>query len=189
MESSDGDLVRAVRLGQRAAFEELTQRHRPRIHRFLATMTGSDSAADDIAQDALQNAWQRLDQLGEPDRFDKWLLAIAVNRCRNWLRAEVQRAHDGDSALAAVADTGRRSALSSIVRRESAEQLALAVDRLPILLREAFVLFVVEGLPYAAIAEACAASENTLQVRVHRAKALLRQQLGAVVDTWWQRRD
>ena len=98
----------------------------------------------------------------------------------------MQRAHLGDDALAAVAER-RRSALSSLVRREDAARLALAIDRLPILLREAFVLFAVEGLPYAEIAAATGVAEGTLQVRVHRAKALLRQQLGAVIDTWWAR--
>jgi DNA-directed RNA polymerase specialized sigma24 family protein len=73
------------------------------------------------------------------------------------------------------------------VRRESAELLALAVDRLPIALREAFLLFQLEQLDYATMAEVTGVRENTLQVRVHRAKALLRHPLGEVVDTWWQR--
>ena len=187
MASSDGDLVQKAQRGDAEAFAALAEAHRPRIFRFLTTMTGSDSTADDLAQDALRAAFERLSQLDEPARFPQWLLAIAVNRCRNWLRAEVQRAHAGDEALAAVPAAGRRSALSSIVRREDAARLALAIDRLPILLREAFVLVHVEGLAYAAVAELCGASANTLQVRVHRARALLRQQLGAVVDTWWQR--
>ncbi len=74
-----------------------------------------------------------------------------------------------------------------MVRREDAALLALAIDRLPILLREAFVLFAVENLAYVEIAAITGATENTLQVRVHRAKALLRQQLGARVGTWWSR--
>jgi RNA polymerase sigma-70 factor (ECF subfamily) len=96
----------------------------------------------------------------------------------------VQRAHAGDDALATAAE-GRRSALSSLVRREDAVRLALAIDRLPILLREAFVLFAVEGMPYSEIAAATEVTEGALQVSVHRAKALLRQQLGDQVDTWW----
>lgn len=185
--ASEHELVVAARRGDRAAFGELAAQQTPRLRRFLATMTGSDAAADDLTQDALRSAWEKIGELADPDRFASWALAIAVNRCRNWLRDQVQRRHDGDERLAEVPDTGRRSALSSIVRRESAAQLALAIDRLPILLREAFVLFAVEGLPYTQIAAICDASENTLQVRVHRAKALLRQQLGAVVDSWWQR--
>ena len=179
-------LVQRARAGDKTAFAALAQAHGPRLVRFLQTMTGDDHVAEDLRQDALQRAMTNLPQLADPARFGSWLLSIACNRCRNWLRAEVQRAHAGDDALAGVAE-GRRSALSSIVRREDATRLALAIDRLPIVLREAFVLFAVEGMPYAEIAAATEVAEGTLQVRVHRAKALLRQQLGDQVDTWGAR--
>lgn len=185
-EPTDGDLVLRARAGDRTAFATLAERHAPRLTRFLVTMTGDEQVADDVRQEALQQAFTRLDQLREPAKFGSWLLSIACNQCRKRLRSDVQRAHAGDDALAEVAE-GRRSALSSLVRREDAVQLALAIDRLPILLREAFVLFAVEGLSYAESALVTDASEGTLQVRVHRAKALLRQQLGAGVDTWWAR--
>jgi RNA polymerase sigma-70 factor (ECF subfamily) len=185
MESSELHLVREAQRGDRDAFARLVELHRERLLRFLTVMTGDAAAADDLTQEALRLGFERLAQLQRPERFANWLLSIAVNRCRNWLRDEVQRAHEGDAVLAAVPDRSR-SALSSIVRRESAAQLALAIDRLPILLREAFVLFHVEGLPYVEIAELCLATENTLQVRVHRARGLLQKQLGAVVDTWWR---
>ena len=179
----DPALVRAAQGGERAAFERLFEPQRERLLRFLTVMTGDGAVAEDVAQDALRTAFEKIGQLERPEKFASWLLSIAVNRCRNRLRDDVQRAHLGDTALADI-PARARSALSSIVRRESATRLALAIDRLPILLREAFVLFHVEGLSYAAMAELCEASENTLQVRVHRAKALLKQQLGAVVDTW-----
>jgi len=185
--AAESQLVRRAQQGDAGSFAQLAEQHGPRLARFLQTMTGDNHAAQDIRQDVLQRAFTKLPQLADAAKFGSWLLSIACNRCRNWLRAEVQRAHAGDDALAGVAE-GRRSALSSIVRREDAVQLALAIDRLPIVLREAFVLFAVEGLPYAEIAAATEVAEGTLQVRVHRAKALLRQQLGDQVDTWWARR-
>ncbi len=185
-EPSETEQVLAAQRGERDAFAWLAARHGERLTRFLVTMTGDEAVADDVRQETLALAMQRLDQLREPAKFGSWLLSIACNQCRKRLRSDVQRAHLGDEALAEVA-AGRRSALSSLVRREDAVQLALAIDRLPILLREAFVLFAVENLGYAEIAAITAASEGTLQVRVHRAKALLRQQLGARVDTWWAR--
>jgi len=183
---ADAELLAAARGGDKAAFAALAERHGERLRRFLQTMTGDDHAAEDLRQEALRKALERLDQVADPQRFASWLLAIAVNGCRNFLRDEVARrarGGDGDAALDQLPDAGRRSALSSLVRREQAALLALAVDRLPILLREAFVLFHVEGLPYAQIAELTGVAGGTLQVRVHRAKALLRQQLGALVDT------
>lgn len=184
----DADFVVRAQGGDRAAFATLAERHGERLTRFLVTMTGDEHIAADVRQDALQQAMTRLAQLREPAKFGSWLLSIACNQCRKRLRSDVQRAHLGDQALAEVAE-GRRSALSSLVRREDEVQLALAIERLPILLREAFVLFAVENLSYAEIATITDASEGTLQVRVHRAKALLRRQLGARVDTWWARPD
>jgi RNA polymerase sigma-70 factor (ECF subfamily) len=183
---SDHDLVVRTRPGDPSAAATLAERHSPRLLRFLQTMTGDDHAAEDLRQDTMQRALTKLDQLADAAKFGSWLLAIACNTCRHHLRAEVQRRHAGDDALADVA-AGRRSALSSLVRREDAVRLALAIDRLPILLREAFVLFAIENLPYADIAAVTGATENTLQVRVHRAKALLRQQLGPTADTWLAR--
>ncbi|MBL8747736.1 MAG: sigma-70 family RNA polymerase sigma factor [Planctomycetes bacterium] len=185
-ERTDGELVELARSGDRDAFAELAARHAPRLDRFLCTMTGDEHVAADVRQEALHSAMTRLEQLREPSAFPGWLLSIACNACRKRLRSDVQRSHDGGDALHEVPEA-RRSALSSLVRREDAVRLALAIDRLPIALREAFVLFVVEGMPYAEIAAATGASENTLQVRVHRGKALLRQQLGAVADTWWSK--
>ena len=181
--TADEQLVRRALAGDVAAFATLAETNRPRLERYLATMTGDASAADDLVQEALRRAFERLAQLQQADRFGSWLLSIACNACRSWLRREVQRAHDGGERLDELS-APQRTALSSLVRREDMARLQLAIDRLPILLREAFVLFAVEGLPYAEIAAATEVAEGTLQVRVHRAKALLRQQLGAVVDTW-----
>lgn len=185
MACDDRELVLRARGGDRAALAELTQTHGERVVRFLQVMTGDPNAADDLAQDTWSTAVAKLDQVQAPERFANWLLAIAVNRCRNWLKREVQRHHHGGDRVGELAAPAH-SALSSLVRREDAVHLQLAIDRLPILLREAFVLHEVEGLPYQELAALCDATPNTCQVRVHRAKALLRQQLGPHVATRWR---
>ena len=186
---TDADLVARVRAGDAGAFGELAARHGARITPYLSSMTGDDAAAEDLCQEAVRLAFERLDQLGDPRRFGSWLLYIAVNRCRNHLRDAARRRGVGGDDVPEPVDVGRRSALSSVVARESAELLALAVDRLPIALREAFLLFHLEQLDYRTMAEITGVRENTLQVRVHRARSLLRHQLGDVVDTFWSRRD
>ncbi|MFN3240761.1 MAG: RNA polymerase sigma factor [Planctomycetota bacterium] len=183
MHGDPAELLARARGGEQAAFAELVAPHRERLQRYLVTMTGDEHTAEDVLQEGLRRALEKLDQLQQAERFGSWLLSIACNVCRSHLRREVQRAHGGDDLLQQMCDH-HRTALSSLVRREDAQRLRLAIDRLPILLREAFVLFAVEGLPYAEIAAATDVAEGTLQVRVHRAKALLRQQLGDVVDSW-----
>lgn len=55
---------------------------------------------------------------------------------------------------------------------------------LPIPLREAFVLRFVDKMDYAEMSKITGAAEGTLRVRAHRARTLLRDSLGLVVDTW-----
>ena len=85
----------------------------------------------------LAEIYESSGDLKKADRFGSWLLSIACNACRTHLKNQVQRAHGGDEAMPELSDH-HHSALSSLVRREDAAMLALAIDRLPILLREAF---------------------------------------------------
>ena len=166
--------------GDRAALEQQLVEHRERVQRYVATMVG-DADAHDLTQEAFRRAVDKLDALARPESLRSWLFAIAVNLCREHLRRGVER----ERTLVFDPAGLRSSVLSSIVHRESAAALALAIDRLPILLREAFVLQVVEGMVYSDIAAVTGATVAALQVRVHRAKGLLRKQLGAGVDTFW----
>lgn len=187
MTAADSDLVARMAAGDPDAPDAIADRYRDRIRRYFVTMIGDESAAEDLSQVALQRGFERIATLQDPARLRPWLFAIAVNLARAHLRDRLRRGdsvsldEDPDGPPAAA----RRSALSSVMHRESAAVLALAIDRLPVLLRESFVLHLIEGLPYDDIAEITGASPGTLHVRTHRAKALLRRQLGSVVDTFW----
>ncbi len=160
--------------------EKLTSFH-AQIERYIATMVSVPATASDLAQATFEKAIEHLGDLRDPTRMGPWLYTIAVNIVRQHLR----RAVNQEQSLEFDPLSLRGSVLSSIVRRESADVLALAIDRLPISLREAFALHVVEGLPFAEIAEITEVSIEALHVRNHRAKALLRRQLGSTVDTFW----
>lgn len=71
---SDADLVGAARRGSEAAFRQLALRHSPALRNFLRRVCRDHALADDIAQDALIRAWQRLDQLRDPAAFRSWLI-------------------------------------------------------------------------------------------------------------------
>jgi len=162
-------------------FEARLLEQRDRIERYIATMVADPEPVADLLQETLRKALAHQSALRNPERIGAWVYTIAVNLCRAHLRGSVQK----ERSLAFDPTALRSTVLSSIVRRESAEAVALAIDRLPILLREAFVLHVIEGLGYPEIAEITSSSSAALHVRVHRAKALLRRQLGSTVDTFW----
>ena len=113
------------------------------------------------------------------------IYGIALNKCRNHLRDRKRRAAPaGEGVLDDRAAKGR-GVLTSVIRHEMAEQLELSVGRLPAAMREAFLLRYVDGMDYPEIAAIIGTSEGTARVRAFRARALLREELGTVVDTVW----
>ena len=187
MDHSDEALVTDARAGQVAAFDELALRHRPALIRLATSLIGDADEAESLAQEALTRALALLDGYDARRPFGPWLGGILLNLCRNHLRDRARHARSVDPrqfAAMAAPEGLRRGVLSSIIRRETSEQTLCAIAQLPLPLREAFVLRFIEGMDYAEISQVTGLAPATLRVRAHRARTLLRDSLGSVVDTW-----
>src|SRR5215471_4014381 len=68
------------------AFLETITQIRPRLHRFCSRMTGSVMDGEDVVQDALFEAYRKLDQYDDSRPLSPWLFRIAHNRCIDFLR-------------------------------------------------------------------------------------------------------
>src|SRR5689334_16565926 len=68
------------------AFLETISTLRPSLHRYCARMTGSAMDGEDIVQEALIEAYRKLDQYDESRLLKPWLFRIAHNRSIDFLR-------------------------------------------------------------------------------------------------------
>jgi RNA polymerase sigma-70 factor (ECF subfamily) len=68
------------------AFLETIAQIRPRLHRYCSRMTGSVLDGEDVVQDALFEAYRKLDQYDDSRPLAPWLFRIAHNRCIDFLR-------------------------------------------------------------------------------------------------------
>lgn len=98
------------------AFLETIMELRPSLHRYCARMTGSIMDGEDVVQEALFEAYRKLDQFDESRPLKPWLFRIAHNRCIDFLRARGARL---------VAET----AAASPDRLEPAEPAILGLGR------------------------------------------------------------
>jgi RNA polymerase sigma-70 factor (ECF subfamily) len=187
MSDPDPELVRRTLAGEAGAFDELVRRHRPRLVRIITWLIWDADEAESLAQEALARAYGQLNGYRPEVPFGGWLHGIARNLCRNHLRDRARHARPAApeefDRVAAPAGQ-RRGVLSGILRQELGEQTWKAVEELPLLLREAFVLHYLEGMDYAEMSQLTGVTAATLRVRAHRARTLLRDSLGPVVDTW-----
>ena len=68
------------------AFLETISHLRPSLHRYCTGMTGSVLDGEDVVQDALFQAYRKLDSFDDARPIGPWLFRIAHNRCIDFLR-------------------------------------------------------------------------------------------------------
>jgi RNA polymerase sigma-70 factor (ECF subfamily) len=164
-------------------FEALAAPHREALGRFCAMMVGRE--AEDIVQEAVTCAFRQIDRFEKRSKFSTWLYGIALNLCRKHLRDRGRHASTAGPDVLEAQPARGRGVLSSVIRHEMADRLEICVGRLPLSMREAFLLRYVDEMDYPEIAAITGVTEGTARVRAFRARALLREELGAVVDSVW----
>jgi RNA polymerase sigma-70 factor, ECF subfamily len=167
---SDAALVRLVLDGERDAFAALVVRHQAALFRFARGMGVSRETAQDLVQDTLVRAFTRLQQCRDAARFRSWIVSILRNSLMDHHR-DVRR---GEVRLDDVASAGLASAGTIELRGALRE----ALDALPPLLREAFLLRHHHGYSYDEVAAITGARVSAVKMRVHRAREQLRGALG-----------
>src|SRR4051794_33090623 len=75
-----------------AAFLETVAHLRGRLHRYCARMTGSVLDGEDVVQEALFEAYRKIEMLDDASALRPWLFRIAHNRCIDFLRRRDARA-------------------------------------------------------------------------------------------------
>ncbi len=103
------------------AFLETVTNLRPRLHRYCSRMTGSVLDGEDVVQDALFQAYRRLDTFDDSRPLGPWLFKIAHNRCIDFLRRRKVR-------LDAEAQAATSDAIPA--REPPGPALSRAVERL-----------------------------------------------------------
>src|SRR5438094_6555523 len=81
------------------AFLEAISTLRPSLHRYCARMTGSVMDGEDVVQEALIEAYRKLDKNDDSRPLKPWLFRIAHNRCIDFLRRKGVR-DEAESAAA-----------------------------------------------------------------------------------------
>jgi RNA polymerase sigma-70 factor (ECF subfamily) len=169
-------------------FDEIYDRYRADVFRFLFSLTRNRTEAEDL----FQEVWLRVIRRGpsRPDREDlrPWLLTIVLNLHRDLLRKKRVRrlflAKRYDLEIPRSLRPERRAAQSTdpvCLSEQAALQRDIdqAVAVLPEKQRRVFLLSEVEGLPQAEIAGVLEVPLGTVKSLLHRAVKRLQQELAA----------
>lgn len=180
---SDEEIVSKVVAGEAALYEVLVHRYRQRLYRICRAILKDDAEASDVVQHTYARAYEHLRQFAGRARFSTWLMTIAIHE------ATLRRRRRG--RLRSLEELGHRKELVQASRLPTPEQqfslhemqsiLEAVIDALPAKYRVVEVMRDVEGMSVAETAECLGITQETVKVRLHRARSLLRKRLFEVL--------
>ncbi|MGH3713011.1 MAG: sigma-70 family RNA polymerase sigma factor [Micromonosporaceae bacterium] len=175
---TDAAIVARLRDGDPTGLSQLYDRYAARLYAFCVTVLRDRGTAQDVVQDVLIIAYQRVGQLRDPQRLRSWLYAVARNECLRQLRSarpavELEAAGDVAAELPDPAVGVHSRELQRLVWR--------AAEGLNPRERAAIELSVRHGLSGRELADALGVTVNHAQTLLARAREQLERGLSALL--------
>jgi len=174
---SDEDLMlRLQRRRDEDAFNLLFARYRLPITSYLYRLVGNRAEAESLAQETFLRVLQKADRYDYPKRFSTWFYTIARNLATDFLKKKRAVVPDDFQALSeSVLGPAPPAAEHEVASQEERDQLARALDDLPIPYREVVVLRALQQLSYREIAAIVGCPESTARSRMDYGLEYLRK--------------
>lgn len=150
------------------AFAKLMQRHHGLVFDVCMKMMGHRQDAEDATQDTFSRLAKYLDRWDRRRPLEPWLVTIAGNRCRTLLARK--RSHQ---SLTVTEEPTTTIAADRQDAESLAEEVRLAMRKLPRDQRDALELFHQQSLSYEQIARRMNRPIGTIKTWVHRGRMTL----------------
>jgi len=172
----EAELVDAARRGDRDAAETLLELHELLVFRTCRRLLPAGEDVEAAVQETLLRALKNLNRFTGEGSFGAWVVAIAVNLCRDRLRRRrlvpflplEARDEDGTDPLGVVPSSDP-SPERVAMARQAVRQMRAEVSRLPRRQQEVFALRFFVGLDLEGIATALGLDVGTVKTHLHRA--------------------
>ena len=181
-ETETQSVARALQRRDPEFISGLVSQYHYRLLRYLVYLTSRREHAEDLVQETWMRVLDRGRQFDGQSRFEPWLFAIARNLAIDYLRRQrtargtADEAGDSDDVLTAPAPE-LQSPFAAAARNEDAARIAVAMECLAPIYREALLLRFQEDLSLEEIASVAGAPVSTVASRIRRGLAIMRSHL------------
>lgn len=179
-EESEISLVLAAQEGDREAFGELARRYERSVYVTALRRLNNHAEAQEVCQEVLVRAMQKIGQLREPAAFGSWLQSVtsrmAINRA---VRKRQAIATEPETLAATCVES--ETPLTVVLTRERQSQVRAGLGRLGELDRDTLVAFYVKGQSLLEMSEGFRSPVGTIKRRLHVARKRLAKELEELV--------
>lgn len=162
-------------------FAEVITRHQRMIYGYLLRFTRNTHDAQDLFQETFLRAYRAYAALPTDADLRAWLMRIAVNLSKNYVRDRQRRTRvlvDEEQGHTPMhVGTNSSTTEQTMITRETAHTLLATIDALPFRQRTALIQRQFEGLEYDAIAANLECSPESARAHVYQALRKLRAAL------------
>jgi len=184
-------MITAVLAGEIQLYHELIRPYERSVYVMAQSYMKNEADAEDVAQEAFIRAFRKLESFRAESKFSTWLISITINEARTRLRRQalvrmepLDQHPDEDKGISpALLRDWREIPSEAVERAEVRNLIRLAVEQLPDIYRQVFLMRDVEELTINETAEALNISIPSVKVRLHRARMRLQKQLAPQLRT------
>jgi len=181
-DAEDIRLMGLAGTGDTDAFERLVERHQRLVIGTVGRMLGTNSEAEDIAQQVFVRVWKNVKRYVPRAKFTTWLLKITRNLVFNELRRrsrhpQVPLQSESDEEERPLKDEHAVAPDASLLGDELQRAVDAAIAKLPETQRMAVILRRYDELSYEEIAETLDQSVSAVKSLLFRARTELRENL------------
>ena len=178
-------MIASILGGETQLFHELIRPYERSVYLMALSFLKNEAEAEDAAQEAFLKAYRNLASFRGESKFGTWIISITLNEARSRLRRmktipmdslDEPPDEEGHVSPALLRDW-REIPSEALERREMRQVLQDAIESLPVMYREIFLLRDVEELSIAEAAEALQITVASVKVRLHRARMMLQKTL------------
>jgi RNA polymerase sigma-70 factor, ECF subfamily len=168
----DDELARRASRGDRAALDELLERHVDRVHAVCRRVLGNADDALDATQEALIAVVRGIARFDGRSQFTTWLYRVATNAALDEARRRNRRPIPSTIDPDAAATRDPTGAVDARLDVDAALATLAPAARAAVVLRD------LAGLEYSEIAEVLDIPIGTVRSRIARGRAAVAEQLG-----------
>lgn len=179
LEPSDTAIIERVLAGSSQDFALLVGRYNQRLYRVGRAYLRNHDSVEDAMQNAYIKAYRNLSRFQRGSTFSTWLTRIMINECLMALRKQRSRREERIEAETLERIPASQDSTAADVSRlhEMKAILEKAVADLPLAYRTVYLLRDIQQLSTAETAKCLGVSVVAAKVKLHRARALIKEKL------------
>ncbi len=174
-------------------FGEIYQLYEKPIYNYILRMVQERTEAEDLTQEVFSRVYQNLADFRGDSKFSTWIYRLATNLCIDYFRKKSFQQKKKTGSLVspplneedtqvvtqALQDKEAVSADEAVIQAEMNQCIRSYMDQLTEDYRAVIILSELQELRDREIAEILSCSLETVKIRLHRARKMLRQALEA----------